>query len=394
MGDTARSDDKPRAAKGAGKAPKAPKRKRAPSPPSPVLRRRIRLAIGIVFGVALSAAVALAITLTVFSARKGPGEATGVVVDIPKGATKDEVARILADEGLVSNPSLMRLYWSLSAHGDPIAGEHVLLGGSTPDELALSLTHASSRKKVKVVIPEGFNRFAIAERLERLGVSSRRSFLGASSDPLLLEALEVPAPAGRGPASAEGFLFPATYELQVDSPAADIVERLVRESNTRWKRLADEHKEAIASLAERFGWSRAEIVTLASMVEKEAAVDDERPTIAGVFLNRLAFDDFKPKLLQSDPTSGYGCLAAPDEAPSCVDYAGKITPAINRDKLNRYSTYSNEGLPPGPIANPGERSLLAVLDPSVSRFLYFVAVGGGRHKFSETLEDHNRAIHK
>ena len=128
------------------------------------------------------------------------------------------------------------------------------------------------------------------------------------------------------------------------------------------------------------------------MVEKEAAVDDERGLIAGVFLNRLLFDDFRPKLLQSDPTSGYGCLAAPEEAPSCATYKGKITPALNRDRLNRYSTYTNEGLPPGPIANPGERSIRAVLDPTPSRFLFFVAAGGGRHKFSETLEEHNKAI--
>ena len=104
--------------------------------------------------------------------------------------------------------------------------------------------------------------------------------------------------------------------------------------------------------------------------------------------------DFHPRLLQSDPTSGYGCLEAPDEAPSCAGYGGKITGAINRDKRNRYSTYVNEGLPPGPIANPGDRSVLAVLAPASSNYFYFVASGGGRHTFSETLADHNKAIKK
>jgi UPF0755 protein len=96
--------------------------------------------------------------------------------------------------------------------------------------------------------------------------------------------------------------------------------------------------------------------------------------------------------LQCDPTAGYGCVVMPDKIPSCAGYAGKITPAINGDAANPYSTYKHEGLPPGPISNPGARSLEAAMSPAHSRSLYFVAKGEGRHAFSESYAAHNAAI--
>ena len=133
-------------------------------------------------------------------------------------------------------------------------------------------------------------------------------------------------------------------------------------------------------------------MTLASMVEKEAVVDDEREVIASVFLNRLRDPSFKPKYLQSDPTAAYGCKVMPKRLTSCRDSGGKVSPAVNRDRNNRYSTYVYEGLPPGPIANPGEASLRAVFNARPGSYLYFVAKGGGRHAFSETYEDHLKAV--
>lgn len=337
---------------------------------------------------------ALAVTLFVFSRRKGPGEGQHFVLDVPAGLTPRELARLLAEEGVVESEQLMAFYLGLSAPGEIAPGSHIVLGGSTPSEIADVLTRNPARKSAKLVIPEGFTRFAIGDRLESLGVSSRSSFLAVTSDPLVLEELEIPSPPGRGPVSAEGYLFPATYEIKLDTPAKEVAVRLVRESHQRWKRFESDNKPAIDALGERFGWGRAEIMTLASMVEKEAGVDEERPMIASVFFNRLVSPEFTPKLLQSDPTSGYGCLQAPQEIPSCAGYTGKITGAINRDRQNRYSTYVNEGLPPGPIANPGDRSVSAVLAPATSNYFYFVASGGGRHTFSETLADHNKAIKK
>jgi UPF0755 protein len=158
--------------------------------------------------------------------------------------------------------------------------------------------------------------------------------------------------------------------------------------------LASRHREGAERLKATLGWGRREIVMVASMIEKEAAVDDDRPLIASVFVNRLLDPDFKTHKLQSDPTSSYGCIAWPAEAPSCAEFAGKPTPAMNRDPRNRYSTYTHPGLPPGPISNPGAKSLEAALSPTPTRFLYFVATGGGRHTFSETYDAHNDAVQR
>ncbi len=128
------------------------------------------------------------------------------------------------------------------------------------------------------------------------------------------------------------------------------------------------------------------------MVEKEAAVDEERPVIAGVFLNRLRDPSFKPKRLESDPTASYGCLVSPEKAPSCSTFAGKATAAIEHDADNPYSTYTHEGLPPGPISNPGAKSIEAAMAPAASHYFFFVARGGGRHTFSETYDAHAAAV--
>jgi peptidoglycan lytic transglycosylase G len=135
-----------------------------------------------------------------------------------------------------------------------------------------------------------------------------------------------------------------------------------------------------------------DVVTLASMVEKEAVADDERAVIASVFLNRLRDPAFHPKHLECDPTASYGCLIAPDLVPTCADFAGKATAPIEHDPANLYSTYTHEGLPPGPIANPGARSLEAAMAPASTHYFFFVARGEGRHAFSETYEAHLSAI--
>src|SRR4029077_821475 len=135
------------------------------------------------------------------------------------------------------------------------------------------------------------------------------------------------------------------------------------------------------------------VVTLASLVERETALDDERPLVASVFLNRLRDPAFKPKHLQCDPTAAYGCLAFPEKASAGAAVAGKPTAAIEHDPDNPYSTYTHEGLPPGPIANPGTKSLDAVAAPASTHYFFFVARGDGHHAFSETYESHLGAVH-
>lgn len=129
-------------------------------------------------------------------------------------------------------------------------------------------------------------------------------------------------------------------------------------------------------------------------MEREAAASDERGTIASVYYNRLDDPEFRPSgMLQADPTAAYGCQVAPKSAASCAGYVGRVTPAMLRDPDNAYNTYKHAGLPPGPIANPGASSLEAVLAPAQTEYLFFVASGNGRHTFSRTLDEHNRAVH-
>lgn len=193
--------------------------------------------------------------------------------------------------------------------------------------------------------------------------------------------------------SPEGYLFPSTYELALDSEPREVLARLKGEFDKRFERIVREHGEGAQELRDTLRWGPHQMLTLASMIEKEAMADEERPIIASVFLNRLREASFTPHRLQSDPTSGYGCLMRP-ELLSCRNYTGRILPEMNGDEANAYSTYRHDGLPPGPICNPSEKSLTAVVTPAVTRYLFFMAKGEGHHTFSETYAQHTEAIRK
>jgi UPF0755 protein len=187
-------------------------------------------------------------------------------------------------------------------------------------------------------------------------------------------------------------LFPATYDLFVDSEPEQVTRLLVGEARKRLGKLELERRAAFEALERRFGWDEHEILTLASIVEKEAASADELPLVASVFFNRLSDPEFRPlRMLQSDPTAAYGCLTVAAASASCAGFRGQVTPAMLRDAQNPYNTYKNPGLPPGPIGNPGLLAIKAVLEPSQSDFLYFFA-RGGKHTFTRTFAEHRSAI--
>jgi UPF0755 protein len=267
-----------------------------------------------------------------------------------------------------------------------VTGPHVLSDDASPREILARLERLPGGGHVRVTFPEGWNRFDMAKRLQEKKVVSLRPFLDATTDRALLDALHIEGE------SADGYLFPATYDFPLDSAPADVVRRMKDEFDRRWASLEQRHASSMLDLAQALKFGTREVVILASMIEKEAVLDEERPIIASVFLNRLRDPEFRPKYLQCDPTAGYGCVNKPELAPSCAAYAGKITPAINNDSANPYSTYRHEGLPPGPICNPGARSLEAAMSPASTRFLYFVAKGEGRHTFSESYGAHTAAI--
>lgn len=381
------------------RTPRTPRKPRAPRRPPATAptahpHRRTRSALYALAGLAGTLAVA-ALLLYVVYGRSSHDAGPAIEVEWPAGLGSGDAAALLGSLGVIESPRTMALF--LDATGGTrgfVAGPHLLKPGASAWDLRRSLERSAGRPKARIAVPEGFHRFDLAARLERQGVAGRRAFLAATVDPALLGELGLVTAAGAPVESAEGYLFPATYDLATDSDPRELVRRMAGESRRRWDALSQQHAAAIAGLGATLAWGRHEILTLASIVEREAVVDEERPTIASVFFNRLLDPTFKSRRLQSDPTAMYGCVAYPAEAPSCADFKGRATPAINKDPANRYSTYARAKLPPGPIANPGVKSITAVLAPAATRYFYFVAAGQGRHTFSEELAAHNDAIQK
>lgn len=372
------------AAPPSGKGERRVRRKRVRRTSSPDGKGRPLLWL-VVFGLGALLAAAATYLLVVFPSSAGPGSGKDVEVVIERDEGMASVVDKLDRAGLLRSPRVFLLYTRF-VDVKPVPGVHLLTDDASPHELVRRLEREGHATRAKVTIPEGWTRFDIAKRLQTLHVAWGQAFLDATANTDLLREIGIEGD------TAEGFLFPATYDLPLDSDPKDVVRRLVSEFDRRFIALEQNHRLGRAQLEGTLGWGRREIVILASMVEKEAAVDDERPIIASVFLNRLRDPSFKRKLLQCDPTSAYGCLALRDRVPSCAGFAGKPTHAINVDPLNTYSTYVHEGLPPGPIGNPGTKSLQAVLAPASTKYLYFVVRGDRRHAFSETLDEHNTAV--
>ena len=360
---------------------------RPPRTPAPARKgRRFSPIVVAVVAVALVLAALAAIgMLGVYPSKKGPGAGRDVELVLVGDESKGALASRLESAGLVQDPQFFAWY-ARFANAKIAKGAHLLTDDLTPREILARIERKGAAVRVKVTIPEGFTRFDIARRMHALHVCTQAALTLATEDPALLEELHLDG------ASAEGFLFPATYELSTDSDPADVVRRMKAEFDKRWAALDQKHPSGILDLLQSLGWGIREIVNLASIIEKEAAVDEERPIIASVFLNRLRDPNFKRRVLQSDPTAGYGCLVAKEKLPSCAGYTGRITHDINADPANAYSTYTHEKLPPGPISNPGAKSIEAVMNPATTRYLYFVARGEGHHSFSESYEGHSAAV--
>jgi len=316
-----------------------------------------------------------------------PGRGRELTVQVRPSMDLGDLSRRLADQGAIEDAFVFAMYARLLGADERLRdGEVLLTDDMTPRDVLQRIAVGFGGATVRVVIPEGFHRFAIGARLERWGLCDADEFVEATEDQGLLDELGIVGP------SAEGYLFPDTYRLSPDWGCEGIVRRLVRNHRRRVRPAIEEGADGLAELRDTLGWSAHEVLILASIVEKEAAVSEERPVIARVFINRLRDPDFTPKRLQADPAVSYGCLAEPDRAESCEGFDGTITRSMLQDRDNRFNTYRHEGLPPGPICNPGLASIRAVLQSEPNDYLYFVARGRGRHTFSATLEEHNAAV--
>ena len=311
----------------------------------------------------------------------GPRRVTAV------GGGRQAMVRALADAQLVDAPGLMLAYAALVQPLTPVAArDHWIGGGRTPRQL-LALLGERSGEVGLVALPEGRTSFDLAERLEHAGICEGQAFLRVLRDEALLREFDIPGE------SAEGYLFPESHELRIDERPEHVLSRFLREGR---RRLSDvERRFPLLDEHRALGLGEREIVILASVVEKETAVPQERSRIARVFLNRLANPTGETGgRLESDPTALYGCRALGAAAPPTCTADGLATPALLKDERNPYSTYRRAGLPPGPIGNPGEAALIAVLRPASGDELYFVADGEGNHHFSRTFAEHRQSVER
>jgi UPF0755 protein len=286
-------------------------------------------------------------------------------MEIPPSIGLLDIARSLADQGVIrSRAAFVGLAIVRGTARALKAGEYEVPQGAS----ALAVLQLLETGRVKprlLVLPEGFTIRELARQVEAEGLAPAADVVRSAGSAHTAWALGVEAD------SLEGYLFPDTYQVTKGTRVEEILARMVQRFRDRAGTVD------VVARAQRRGLSLHEVVTLASIVEKETSLAAERPIIARVFLNRLERD----MPLQADPTVAYG-LAKEGRSPS-------------RDDLqvdHAFNTYRNRGLPPGPIANPGRAAIDAVLEPADVPYLYFVSVDDRSHHFSTTLEEHNEAV--
>ena len=301
-------------------------------------------------------------------------ESREVTFVVESGETVSTVAYHLHGLGLVTDAELFRRvvqYWG--ADSDIQAGVYSLRANMTMEEIMRQLQHGRM-PTTTVTVPEGWRAEQIGKLLEETGLISAQEFvqsvaLGRTD----YEFLRDRAPGS--PLSLEGFLFPDTYEL----PQQTMSERIIDIMLQNWdQRVPSELRGKASDL----GMTMYEIVSLASIVEREAVVSEERPLIAGVYLNRLE----KGMYLQSDPTVQY----AKGYSEVTERWWNRMIQEEAITVVSPYNTFLNPGLPPGPICNPGLSAIKAVLAPESSDYLFFYHKGDGSHAFAVTYEEHLR----
>jgi UPF0755 protein len=290
-------------------------------------------------------------------------------VDIPPGEGSRAIGNRLIAAGVVRDDLTFRLALYLSGDGRRLrAGEYRFDSAMTPKQVIEKLVRGDVYV-INVTFPEGLTIAEMAKIFESRGLGPAAAFVRAATDASPIQALD---PAAR---DLEGYLFPETYRVPRRADAA----ALVRLMTARFEAV---FTPAMRAASEAKGQTIRQIVTLASIVEKEASRPDERPIVAAVYTNRLRLG----MPLQADPTVIVG-----------LQRAGKYTGNIRRDDLDfdsPYNTYRYPGLPPGPIASPGRGALEAAVQPAAVDFLYFVSRNDGSHEFARTLAEHNRNVQK
>jgi UPF0755 protein len=291
------------------------------------------------------------------------------IIFIKKGTPLKKVSEILEQEGIIKNRKFFVLLTTILGKKTKVkAGEYEFHTQMLPLEVFDALVKGQVKRHL-VTIPEGYTLSQIAQLLEDSNLVGRKEFLQKASSPAFINALGLSQLAGP---TLEGYLFPDTYHLVKETDPEEAIQVMVH----RFKKVFGSE---LAGMASELGISEREAVVLASIIEKETSLSQEKPLISAVFHNRLR----KKIPLQSDPTVIYGIK----------NFDGNLT----KEHLLRptpYNTYRIAGLPPTPICNPGKDSLLAAAHPAPVPYLYFVSKNDGSHYFSCDIEEHNQAVSK
>jgi UPF0755 protein len=322
--------------------------------------------------------------------RENPGTGDDIVVEIPRGVSFPTIARRLHEAGVIDRPRWFRFYAMRRGVTTKVKpGRYVMRGDMTPAEIIDRLLEGVRAKTARVTIPEGIHILEVFAIIDEAGIADGAELERLARDPAFLK--------GRGISgdTAEGHLFPNTYEFVVPTPAAKVLDRLIDAHEAVFSEIVAANREAYEKLKKKpLEWTDREILIMASIVEKEAVAASEQARIAQVFINRLADPKFRPRLLQTDPTIRYGCTIPLTKSEPCKiwDPTQRLRTKQLRDRDNVYNTYAHPGLPPGPICNPGRGAIAATINPDGSDYYYFVSRNDGSHVFSKTVQEHNRAV--
>lgn len=321
------------------------------------------------FAVIVVAGAGIGLVWQQFGSNPASSDSTEQLFEVDHGKTFHAIAHELADKKLIRSEKVFIWYAKLSGKaGKMKVGEYSLSPSMKPSEILATINSGISIGR-PFTISEGLNIFEVADLYQQEGFGTREEFLKECHDKVFIKQM-----LGEDLDSLEGYLYPETYELTKFTTTRELITQMVRKFLATYTQLQAQNHLT--------GWTRNQIMTLASIVEKETGAPEERPQISAVFHNRLK----KGMLLQTDPTILYGMM----------DVAGKTVMSITHDDIHRptrFNTYVIKGLPPGPISNPGKEAILAAMNPVNVDYLYFVSKNDGTHIFSVKYEDHAKAVH-
>lgn len=289
-----------------------------------------------------------------------------IEIYIPKGSSFSSIASTFKEKGIIRNELLFKVTGRiLGIEKKARAGYYLITKDMTLIDILRKLLEGKIIEYTLTIV-EGDSLYEIAEKLSKINPDFETQLFDISSDKNFLKSLNIQGP------SLEGYLFPATYSIPKGMELREIINMMV-------KKFWSVYDENLLERTKKIGWTVNEVVTLASIIEKEAKLEEEKPIISAVYHNRLKLG----MPLQADPTAIYGIKRFKDGVKK-------------KDLLNRtpYNTYLIKGLPPGPIACPGLNSIKAALNPAKVSYLYFVARGDGSHEFSSTYVKHITAINE